>query len=554
MKKLSYIVLVLLLSLVTAYGFNLASMAGGGVYAIIDAFTDTNGTRLGKTTIEDFTGFNETDGPGKVTVASNVITLTNGDRDEDYYVTKDEGAGTIGDFTHWVDVNVTALTNSGNSAMFFWGVAEVSDDFKDMGAPLDAIFAGACHVTATAYKIKLFGVDNGVLNILNGSSNIDVNTESFLSISRSGTTLTVEIYSTAALRAAGSSGDVDTVTDTAVGTAFRYVYGLGSYNQGGTNLDISGTVSNLVLYSKTAHIPTGSPELAKPWISATGTIQTNAAVMTETLGAELAAGNLVIGAIYQITATEVDTFFVGCAIDDYFQAEATTGLDALNKVKLVTQSTVQAVSDFGFSGGRWKITFGTLAAGESAGVIILSDNSNNFVRAQYQEATGKLLITKSVAGTFTTLIDETITYNDGDILWLVFDRTEQEITAFFDGGIVGDPAALTDASIIDNSFHGIIALGDSAIDAIDFKETGYDAPLTTSGNDIIKANPGVVTVTGHPLSNGDLVYFSGLTQMTELNGGYDLVANAGANDFEIRDTSGFVSAETTGGEVVRKVR
>ena len=30
-----------------------------------------------------FNLFNETDGPGKVTVTNNVITLTNGDRDED---------------------------------------------------------------------------------------------------------------------------------------------------------------------------------------------------------------------------------------------------------------------------------------------------------------------------------------------------------------------------------------------------------------------------------------------------------------------------------------
>lgn len=197
---------------------------------------------------EAFTTYNETDPNGKVTVTTRVITLTDGDRNEDYYVTSDKGAGSITDFTHWVDVNVTALINQGNSAMFFWGIAEVSDDFKDMGAPLDAIFAGAVHATATThYKIRLFEINNGGLNIKSTSSNINVNTPSYVSISRSSTTLTVEIYSTAALRAAGGSGDVGTLTDTVVGTAFRYVYGLVSYNQGGTNLDISGTVSNLLL-------------------------------------------------------------------------------------------------------------------------------------------------------------------------------------------------------------------------------------------------------------------------------------------------------------------
>ena len=201
---------------------------------------------------EAFTSYNETDPNGKVTVTTRVITLTNGDRDEDYYVTSDKGAGSITDFTHWVDVNVTALTDNGNSAMFFWGVAQINDDFKDMGAPLDAIFVGAVHATATThYKIKLFQVKNGGLNIKNASNPINVGTPSYVSISRNGTTITIEIYSTPALRATGGPGDVDTLTGTGmVSTAFRYVYGLGSYNQGGINLDISGTVSNLLLVAR----------------------------------------------------------------------------------------------------------------------------------------------------------------------------------------------------------------------------------------------------------------------------------------------------------------
>ncbi len=53
------------------------------------------------------------------------------------------------------------------------------------------------------------------------------------------------------------------------------------------------------------------------------------------LGAELATGNLTVSLHYQITATEVDHFYGGCAVDDFFTAAGATALDAANKVKQV---------------------------------------------------------------------------------------------------------------------------------------------------------------------------------------------------------------------------
>ena len=65
---------------------------------------------------------------------------------------------------------------------------------------------------------------------------------------------------------------------------------------------------------------------------------------------------------------------------------------------------------------------------------------------------------------------------------------------------------------------------------------------------ITKANPGVVASVGHGLSVDDVVYFSGLTQMTELNETYQTITAVGdVNHFSINDTSGYVAAETTGG-------
>ena len=196
---------------------------------------------------EDFTGYNEIDGPGKVTVAANVITLTNGDRDEDYYVTKDLNGGAITNFTHWVDVNVTAITADGNSSFYFDAMSNVDDDLFDideLGG--DCIFLGVGRIGA-GYRVGIYNVDGGVLTISVGGTTNTLGNPVYISSSRAGTVLTAEVYSTAALRIAGGAGDVDTITHTVVATTFQFVYGLGSYNNAGTAKDITGTVSNLAL-------------------------------------------------------------------------------------------------------------------------------------------------------------------------------------------------------------------------------------------------------------------------------------------------------------------
>lgn len=73
-------------------------------------------------------------------------------------------------------------------------------------------------------------------------------------------------------------------------------------------------------------------------------------------------------------------------------------------------------------------------------------------------------------------------------------------------------------------------------------------PLPNNITGITKANPGVVSSVGHGLSVGDRVYFSGLAEMTELNGTTqraDVIDDA--DNFSILDTSGYGTAESTGG-------
>lgn len=78
---------------------------------------------------------------------------------------------------------------------------------------------------------------------------------------------------------------------------------------------------------------------------------------------------------------------------------------------------------------------------------------------------------------------------------------------------------------------------------------------------ITKANPAIVTfAAGHGYVNGDVIYFSGLTEMTELNTKYyQLRANSGDTfqlstifDTASLDTSGYTAAETTGGSCAQK--
>lgn len=67
-----------------------------------------------------------------------------------------------------------------------------------------------------------------------------------------------------------------------------------------------------------------------------------------------------------------------------------------------------------------------------------------------------------------------------------------------------------------------------------------------------KANPCVVTAAAHGYSNGDLVYITGLTGMTQLNGRYFTVAGAAANTFQLSgvDSTNY-NTYVSGGTVAR---
>jgi len=225
-------------------------------------------------------------------------------------------------------------------------------------------------------------------------------------------------------------------------------------------------------------------------------------------------------------------------------------------VKPITLSSILTLSNLGFSQGRYWFT-PPAAAGELSGIVILANDSvasTDGLFCYVDRTAAKLQVFKRVAGTDTSLISTAITYSAGAKAALVYDASEGKIWAFYNNAIVGTTQALTDASVITNTWHGIMSTGAATVDDVDFGPLGYGAWLTTSGDDITKATPGVVTITAHGLLNGAVVYFDGLTQMTEMNKQYDIVAGKTDNNFQIRSTAAFGAAETTGGAVVRAIQ
>ncbi len=672
----------------------------------------------------------ETDLTGVIAIDGNKITATNFDRNIDGYVTRNMGAGFITDFVHTVDVNVTAMVNDGNSSLWAWAISNANDDINDIaGDSGDAISVIASHATSTNYKVQLYSLDSGTPAIVDSSAHISVGTKTYWAISRTGTTGTVEIYSTASLRITGGAGDIDTIGGTVVGTAFRYVYGIASRNNGLAGKDISGTVENLYLqgpglsgvtlmgvavnplrydlkalwtaanqtftnaqvldtvaegvqdgsltvvdtstgtvkvvsnelelvgdgswdttgvyitnstsrrlgkglfavvnkgatntfapallwlnnagidasndgeatiyFRNTADIQAGTgvdfaqraevgsysasteyslliliggydsngipfktgdtvgdflygasmmirggafsgwtllwkvltlnttslfgalvqnsgtdlldnililtevlnvdtmfqpnfldtfvgtnddqlvsnhtPEVVagatgtgNPWESGstTWTIQTNAASNDPSLGAEQATGNLTAGIWYVITATEVDTFFTGCAIGDYFLAFATTGLDANNKVQALTTSEIHASDDMGISEGIFDANLIVAADNPQAGLVIASDsaaNPQNYVVAYYDQVDAHVKVAKVVAGSPTSLIDVAAAYSASAQLRVIAyeSGSNLKVRVYYNGTVIGTEQTISDVGIVSNTRHGIMSVDSS---------------------------------------------------------------------------------------------
>jgi hypothetical protein len=88
----------------------------------------------------------------------------------------------------------------------------------------------------------------------------------------------------------------------------------------------------------------------------------------------------------------------------------------------------------------------------------------------------------------------------------------------------------------DSSNIYVIELGDTY--ARFYKNNAQIRESAKTITNITQANPGVVTAGTHGYSNGDHVYISGVTGMTEVNGRWFQVANKTSTTFELNDLTG----------------
>jgi hypothetical protein len=243
----------------------------------------------------------------------------------------------------------------------------------------------------------------------------------------------------------------------------------------------------------------------------------------ETLGAEINSGTLTALKLYKITATEVNHFGTGLIVDSYFTSAGIETCDASNKVKEVT-----AVAATG-------VTISSTKGGTALDNWTAKDAAFDHTTAKAYEI-HKVLTTPVVASgsilAGAALLDTT-TAN-------AFYGGAVDLTAYQTGKFM---LAFYDAS-------GYAAIGWISGTA----PAGLMKAAAKTVVSISKANPGILTLAAsHGYTNGMLTYFSGLTEMTDLNTKYRTLAGSSGDTFQLEDTSGYAAAETTGGAGIERV-
>ena len=207
--------------------------------------------------------------------------------------------------------------------------------------------------------------------------------------------------------------------------------------------------------------PDGQTTPIRVWNGATWTISGGLAVNTPALGIELAAGNLTVDDWYQITATQVNHFFAGCAIGDCFRAAGATALDANNKVQQITLVDMFTT----FATGTPSVLLSGLVNSVGAGVRAVGYITNlddpaapvNFL-ITYHDGTN-LHLEKCVAGTYTSLINAAAPFGlTGEIrIHTRRDGANLKVKLFYRRASIGAEQTIADAGIIDNNIHGMMS-------------------------------------------------------------------------------------------------
>jgi hypothetical protein len=158
------------------------------------------------------------------------------------YVYLDKGAGHFGDFTHLVDVfpSSTSLYAGWQAAQ--WMLSNSVDSMSNLianGNDFMAVYFEAVQPGQTAYWWRFVSKNYGTYSWQDTGQNIGGGTKRYLKIVRSGSTITIYIYSDVArtILVTSFGGTCETTT-------YRYVYGWNDYQNG---VAVGGYVENLDL-------------------------------------------------------------------------------------------------------------------------------------------------------------------------------------------------------------------------------------------------------------------------------------------------------------------
>lgn len=193
--------------------------------------------------VEDFTSYTEKDDYNRLTETTTRCTATGVVRTELAYLYKDKGVGYYGDYEFKLDVCFTSAPTVESNYIWVWALANALGGYNDLSTVQGVAFRR--RPSAPYYILAL--CDNPV-GVVECTVALSLNTVYYLRVKRSGTTLTLKIYSTSTLRDAGGTADIGTITiNNCTTTTWRYIYGMMSYHYTSGTSALSAYTENLEL-------------------------------------------------------------------------------------------------------------------------------------------------------------------------------------------------------------------------------------------------------------------------------------------------------------------
>ena len=188
---------------------------------------------------------------GRVSVATNTLTITDITKNEEITMTKDYGVDYFaGDFEHQFEISVPS-SGTGSPTMGAWAMANVIDDIRGLDDANEGVTVRPTGLDESDWDLRLTlefrGASNGVQPLL-------YNTTYYCTVTRDddgGVDNTGRYVLTVYTDSARTNVFGTVAIDAGVGNQkdFRYLYACGSYNMSEAGSAMSATIANLKLVS-----------------------------------------------------------------------------------------------------------------------------------------------------------------------------------------------------------------------------------------------------------------------------------------------------------------